>query len=158
MQVTVTEDAKILLPNKEHENFSETQRVIKQGSKIEGEPRFILGKRRGEEFVYRLFETSKKELIFLDKIKPMEKTEVTLNASGNEAQNKTVINVSAGEIFSRNKIMGLLIGAASGFAYSKYKRKGDHVWKSVGIGALIGYGAVYAYESINGIIVKPATK
>ena len=154
MEAIVTEDVKILLPNKEHQNFSETQRVIKKGTKIYGEPRYILGKRRGEEFVYRLFQTNKKELIFLNKIQPMEKTEVTLNASGNEAQNKTIVNVSAGEIFSRNKIIGLFVGTMAGFAYSKYKQSGNHVYKSMAIGAAIGYGAVYAYESINGIVVK----
>jgi hypothetical protein len=154
VEAIVTEDVKVLLPNKEHQNFSETQRVIKKGTKIYGEPRYILGKRRGDEFVYRLFQTNKKELIFLDKTKPMEKTEVTLNASGNEAQNKTIVNVSAGEIFSRNKVIGLFVGTIAGFAYSKYKQGGNHVYKSMAIGAAIGYGTVYAYESIAGIVVK----
>ena len=67
LYVTI-EDAPILIPNKEHSNFTQSNAVIDKGTLIEGNELFINGKRRGEDFTYKLFRTKDNNLIHLKKI------------------------------------------------------------------------------------------
>ena len=67
MTAEVIEDAPVLVPNKEHANFTRTEIVIPAGTKIEGEVKIIKGKRRGEPFTYRLFCTNDNQYIYLKK-------------------------------------------------------------------------------------------
>ena len=46
MKVEIIEDANVLIPNKEHENFTEGKEVLKRGTIINGEAKLIKGKRR----------------------------------------------------------------------------------------------------------------
>ena len=48
-KVTVLSDCKVLVPNKEHKNFTETKEVIKKGKVLNGRFVNIDGKRRGQE-------------------------------------------------------------------------------------------------------------
>src|SRR6185369_16871584 len=83
-QVIVEQDAKILIPNGSHQNFTETGQVIPKGSKLVGEYIAINGMRRREPFQYKLFKIANtNKYIYQKFIKPlenMEKTEVTLGA------------------------------------------------------------------------------
>jgi hypothetical protein len=67
-KVVVIEDAKILIPNKDHFNFTESSRVIKANTILQGDAKYIRGKRRGEDFLYRLFATSDNKIIYLNKV------------------------------------------------------------------------------------------
>ena len=64
----ITEDTKTLIPNKEHKNFTETNTIIPKGTIVEGEMKSIQGKRKGEDFLYRVFFTNDGHIIFQNKI------------------------------------------------------------------------------------------
>ena len=139
MKVTVIEDAKVLIPNKEHLNFTEGNEVIKKGTEIEGNPKQIKGKRRGEDFVYKLFGTNDNKIIYLKKIKPMEKTEVTLGADAQTSA--TIVDIPVGKkLFTKNATIYMLIGAAAGFGFAKYKKyKTGKIVMSTSVGAVAGF-------------------
>ncbi len=154
MRVEIIEDANVLIPNKEHENFPESKEVIKRGDIVDGEAKLIKGKRRGENFTYRLFLTNNKQLIYLKKIKPMEVTEVTLGAD--ESQSPTVVKVPEGKkLFTKNVIIGTLIGAGAGFGISKYK-KFDKKKMAIAtvIGAVVGFGVAKYMEKRKLVTIK----
>lgn len=154
MKAEIIEDANVLIPNKEHENFTEGKEVLKRGTIINGEAKLIKGKRRGENFTYRLFLTNNKQLIYLKKIKPMEVTEVTLGADS--SQTPTVVKVPEGKkLFTKNVIIGTLIGAGVGFGFSKYK-KFDKKKMAIAtvVGAVVGFGVAKYMEKRKLVTIK----
>jgi hypothetical protein len=160
MEVEVIEDARILIPNIEHQNFTESGNVISKGTILLGDVTLIKGKRRGEGFTYKLFKTKNNQLIYLKKIKPMQVTEVTLGADSKTATNTvttpTLISVPSGKkLLTKNVIMGTLIGAGAGFGWSKYKKldKKSTMTYAV-IGAIIGFGVSKYVEKRKAIVVK----
>ena len=64
MQVKVIKDAQVLMPNKEHQNFTFTGEVIPAGNILTGHRAQVDGKRRGQDFKYRIFETTDKKIIY----------------------------------------------------------------------------------------------
>ena len=62
--VTLVNDAPVLIPNKAHSNFTKSDEILKKGSIVKGDEIFINGKRRGEDFTYRLFRTTDGKLIY----------------------------------------------------------------------------------------------
>jgi hypothetical protein len=162
MEVEVIQDAPILIPNKEHQNFTESSNVIKKGTTLLGDEILIKGKRRGEGFTYKLFKTNNNQLIYLKKIKPMQVTEVTLSASGDAATSNvttpTVISVPSGKkLLTKNVIIGTIIGAGVGYGFSKYKKldKKTTMMYSV-VGAIVGFGISKYVEKRKSIVVKPS--
>jgi hypothetical protein len=162
MEVQVIENAQILIPNKEHENFTESSKVIKKGTILLGDEILIKGKRRGEGFTYKLFKTNNNQLIYLKKIKPMQVTEVTLSASGDAATSNvttpTVISVPSGKkLLTKNVIIGTILGAGVGYGFSKYKKldKKTTMMYSV-VGAIVGFGISKYVEKRKSIVVKPS--
>ena len=156
MKVNVIKDCKVLLRNKKHKNFTETDIEIKKGTVLNGKPIEVNGLRRGEPFKYRLFLTNNKEFIYLNCIENMKATEIKLGAD--DSQTPTFVNLKGNEMFSKNKTMGLAIGGLAGFMYSRYKK---HDWKKTTMtvlgSALIGYTASYVLtkdKSINFIPSK----
>jgi len=158
LYVTI-EDAPILIPNKEHSNFTQSNKVIGKGTLIEGNELFINGKRRGEDFTYKLFRTKDNNLIHLKKIKPMNVTEVTLGATGERipsaSPSPTVINMpQSSDLLTTTTIVGTIIGGLAGMLYAN--KKGFESSKKtiyIGGGALLGY-LVSHYMERNKIIVK----
>lgn len=152
----VIEDAKVLVPNKDHKNFTESAEIIEKGSTVKGIKRNVFGLRKGEPFTYKVFVTDKKQIIYLNKIKPMEKTEVTLGADSQVSETK--INMKPAENASRNKWIGAVIGAVAGFAFAKYKK---HDMKKIGtytiIGAALGFGVSYIIDRGKAkVTIKPS--
>ena len=142
MQVSVLKDAKILTPNKEHKNFTDSGKFIEEDSIIFGEPKNIEGLRKGQPFVYRLFLTDKKQLIHLNKIKPMNTTEVTLGADAQVSA--TDVNLVPAENSKRIKFYGAVAGAIVGFAYAKYKKQDmKKVAMYIGAGAVLGLSLIH---------------
>jgi hypothetical protein len=155
MKVTTIEDAKVLIPNKEHKNFTTNNEIIKKGTELEGKSKKIFGLRRGKPFSYRIFQTNENKIIYLNKIKPMA-TEVTLGADS--SQTATRINLLPQEKSSRNAFIYTIGGGVAGFLWSKYKK---HDTKKsalfIGIGAVLGYGLSMVMDSgKNNIFVKPS--
>lgn len=156
MQIEVTEDAYVLIPNKEHQNFTQTEKLIGKGTILNGEPKTISGKRRGEPFQYKLFLTNNKEYIHLKKTKPMTTTEVTLGADA--SQTPTVVSVPTGKkLLTPMVIGGTLIGAGAGYYFAK-SRNFDAKKRNMAIvgGAVLGFFGAKYFEKRRGIVVKPS--
>jgi hypothetical protein len=135
MRVKVKEDAIIYVPNSEHKNFTETDKVIEAGSVIEGAPQIIKGKRRGADFDYRMFVTTQGMYIHQNKVERIKEDTIipSSNADGNTgAEEAVLIQYKEKHMF----IYGAMAGALLGVAYSKiFKKDLKH---SVILGALAG--------------------
>jgi len=151
MKATVIENTAILIPNKDHQNFTETKDSLKKGDVIDGTIKHIEGLRRGVPFTYKMFFTDKGQIIYLNKIKPMDErnpTEVTLGADAQVSPTK--INFIPNERFSKSKKTGLVVGAIAGYAYAKYKKHDTKkIAMYIGLGMLAGYAAAYLYDNKN---------
>jgi uncharacterized protein YcfJ len=153
MIATVTEDVKVLKPNTDHQNFTETDIIIPNGTEIEGKAIKVNGLRRGKPFIYRLFVTKNQEYIHLNKIKPMSTTQVYLSADA--AQTPTVVQVPTGKnLITIPTIVGAVAGGYLGNYYAKTKG-GSRQVMMIG-GALLGYLIGYVYEQRKAVRFKPS--
>jgi hypothetical protein len=164
MQVIVTENAPILIPNKEHNNFTTSNSYIKEGTILEGNSIEVKGKRRGEDFTYKLFATDNKQLIHLKKTQPMNVREVTLGANGSRKQevpretpSPTVVSVpTKGTMFTNTTIAGSIIGVIAGYVYSKNKNFNTNKRNMYTVlGGVVGF-AVSRYMERSKLLVKPS--
>jgi hypothetical protein len=144
MEVIVKKDSKYLIPNKEHQNFTESNDVVGEGNLLRGNFANIEGLRRGEPFTYKLFITEDRNILYQNNVEPM-KTEVTLGADSQRSS--TIVNLVPAETFSKVKTTGLIIGAVAGFAYAKYKK---HDMKKMAMyifgGAVVGFATAYVVD------------
>jgi hypothetical protein len=145
MEVTVIKDSKYLIPNAQHQNFTESNDVVGEGVMLKGNFANIEGLRRGEPFTYKLFITEDKNILYQNSVEPMKTIELT---SGADAQVKsTVVNLTPAETFSKVKTTGLVLGAVAGFAYCKYKKCDTRkTVMYIFAGALIGYASAYVID------------
>lgn len=144
MEVIVQKDAKYLIPNGEHKNFTESNDWVGEGVLLRGNYADIDGLRRGEPFTYKLFVTEDKQILYRNNVQPME-TEVTLGADSQRSE--TIVNLIPAETFNKVKTTGIVLGAIAGFGYSKYKK---HDIKTMAMyifgGAIIGYVSAYVVD------------
>tara|TARA_R110000751_G_scaffold137239_1_gene240601 strand:- start:149 stop:643 length:495 start_codon:yes stop_codon:yes gene_type:complete len=141
IQVRVTKDATILVPNGDHKNFTETDNYIPKGTELIGELKHIKGKRRGQDFIYRLFQTkSSGNLIYQNSINPIKMTEVQLGADSSVAP--TRIELPNEAKYANAHIIGAVGGSLAGFAIAKkMKKTKKQVYVFAICGALAGYVA-----------------
>lgn len=157
MKVQVIQDAEVLLPNKDHKNFTMSGEIIEEGTVLNGNEQYIVGLKKGKPFTYRLFKTNNNKLIFLNKIKPMETTEVTLGADSQVSP--TEVNFAPAENFTRVKVTGMLLGAIAGFAYAKYaKHDMKKMAMFIGVGAVAGYFTGVLIDRKNNVIKVNTSK
>ncbi len=130
MIVTIIEDAKVLIPNQEHQNFTETNEVITKDTQVHGKPQNVKGLRRGEPFEYKLFLTNENKLIYLNKIKNME----TESTSGIDTPPKISVNLKQ-NVLAKPHILGAIGGGLVGLGWAKYKK---HEMKKVALATLVG--------------------
>jgi hypothetical protein len=149
MKAIVLENAKVLVPNKEHKNFTETNEEVPKGTVVNGEFKSIKGLRRGEPFSFRVFVTDKGQIIYSNKLKEMKNTEVILGADA--SQTPTVVNMLPAETFKTSRILFALAGALGGFYYAK--KKGASKIKYSIVGAAAGYAAVWAFDKSKSVTV-----
>lgn len=149
MKAIVLENAKVLVPNKEHKNFTETNEEVPKGTVVNGEFKSIKGLRRGEPFSFRVFVTDKGQIIYSNKLKEMKNTEVILGADA--SQTPTVVNMLPAETFKTSRILVALAGALGGFYYAK--KKGASKIKYAIVGAAAGYAAVWAFDKSKSVTV-----
>lgn len=152
MEVKTIKDSPILIPNKEHKNFTRTNEIIPNGTIINGEPKSIQGKRRGEDFTYKLFLTDKKQLIHLKNTNAMNTTEIKLGADGD----KVVTIPTEKTLFTKNAKIYALIGAGLFFTYSKFVKKNENkrVAMCTSIGAVLGFALGTYVDKNKSVTVK----
>jgi hypothetical protein len=136
------ENAKGLIPNKEHKNFTETRTIYPQGSTIDGEMVEVKGLRKGEPFTYKLFKINNiNQYLYSKQVKPitnMENTEVRLGADAQVTPTK--VAVPTNEKNTMPLVIGAVIGTGAGFAYAKYKKiEGNTRYVYMAVGALAGF-------------------
>lgn len=149
MQVLTTEDAKVLVPNKEHQNFTATDLVIPSGTTLKGEVKYVDGMRRGEPFKYKLFKTENSQFIYLNKTQPvMANTQVYLGADAQ--QTPTIVDVPQAKLLSTTNIVGAIAGYLVGSWYSKKYGKGSP--KYYGLAGAVGGVLVARYIAKKGTI------
>lgn len=145
MNYIVIENAKGLIPNKDHKNFTETRTIYPIGTNLDGEYVEIKGLRKGEPFTYRLIKIKDlNEYIFSNKVKQqtnnnqMETTEVFL---GPDAQvTPTKVSVPTNESSNMANVIGAVVGAGAGFAFAKYRKiEGNARYVYMAVGALAGF-------------------
>ena len=141
MIARIIEDAKVLIPNAQHQNFTEGSEIIKKDTEVYGAPKIIAGLRRGEPFEYKLFATNDNKLIYLNKIQNME-TENTTGADS--AKGPIQINLKQ-NMLAKPSIMGAIGGGVIGFGIAKYKK---HDMKKAGIYTLFGVVAGFVAGKI----------
>lgn len=135
-------DAPILKPNKEHQNFTESDLVLKKGTKIKGDFKIINGLRRGKPFAYKIFITSNEDIIYSKNVEPMEVREVTLGA---DAQQVTGTKVNLIPVEKKTKYIRLastLGGVVAGYLVAKKMKKDSKKTLLFALaGGLVGFGA-----------------
>mgnify|MGYP003644197563 CR=1 FL=1 len=150
--VIVKEDAKVLVPNKEHKNFTETKEFLPKGTEIKGRFASIKGLRRGEPFSYRVFIAENGQIIYSDKIKTMKETEVYLGADSTNTPTEVTMSPN---LFSTSRMVGALAGGVGAYMYCK--KKGfpkSKIMKYSLIGSGLGYIALMLYDkSTNGMTI-----
>ena len=155
MKVVVERDANVLMPNKQHQNFTDSGIVIPAGNILEGQIKKINGLRRGKPFEYKIFLTDQNQFIYLNTVKPMNVTEVKLGADS--SQTPTRVDLIPAELYKKDKLMGIVLGGLAGWAYAKYKK---HDMKKaamyIGVGAVAGLGAAFLLDSNKTAFVVPS--
>jgi hypothetical protein len=153
MQVEVSEDAKVYTLNEEHKNFTETGEIIKKDTILDGMAKAVKGKRRGQDFVYRVFVTDDNKFIHLNKVQPMKNVEVSIGAD--QGESKKMVDISP--IIEENKgnaVRNALIGAVAGFLVAKYIMKKPPLM-FVGIGIVGGVAIdMMSAKRKAGVVVK----
>ena len=151
-EVIVLEDTKVLVPNKEHQNFTETKEIIPEGETLEGSFKSIKGLRRGKPFSYRVFIDSSGNIIYSNKVKSMKATDVYLGAD--QSVTPTRVDLIPAETFKTSRLIGAVAGGVGAFMYSK--RKGFDKRKAMKyavVGSLLGYTAMYCYDKTRSVTV-----
>lgn len=155
MNAILIKDAPILIPNAKHKNFTETKDILKKGTEVKGEAAIVKGLRRGKAFDYKVFTTDNKQIIYLNTINPMQKTEVTLGADS--AQSATVVSLPPTAANDKTKLYGAIVGGLAGFAYCKYKKHDiKKMAMFIALGAVAGYGVGVILVRRKNVIVKPS--
>jgi hypothetical protein len=147
-KVVAIKNGSFLTPNKEHKNFTDSGKNFRVGALMEGEFKNIQGKRRGEDFTYRLFFTNKGGVVYADCVTPLTATmEVISSAVGKNTEAKAIPTpppTNVKEISTKSGNTGLIalgIGSVLGYIYSKGKNlsKEYTIIYTVGAGIIL-YG------------------
>ena len=154
IKVKTISDASILVPNKEHKNFTDTGKVILKDTEILGNPTVIQGLRRGQPFEYKLFVTDKNEFIYLKTIKPMKSTQVYLGADASTTP--TVVKMPNDSNLGMRPVIGTILGGVLGYYYAKKKNPSKIMMFTV-IGGVSGFAAG-KYLQGNGLVMFKKSK
>lgn len=152
IQVKVIKEAKILVPNSEHKNFTDTGKTISEGTILTGKPNLIKGLRRGEPFDYKVFLTDKNDIIYLKNVQTMPTTEVYLGADA--GQSATVVLTPSESNTGMRPILGVVIGAIAGYFYAKKQNKNITMFTT--IGGVAGFAVGKYLQGTKNVIVKPS--
>jgi|688.fasta_scaffold1017336_2 hypothetical protein len=130
-EVIVLEDTAILLPNNEHRNFTETDKLISKGTKLKGEFKNIEGLRRGKSFTYRIFQDKDGIILYA---KNLHENKENMNGDN------STITLPSEKKLSRNYVMYSVLAGVLGYAIAKKMGKsGKTAFMVAGISAIGGY-------------------
>lgn len=137
MVVYTNSDIRVLTPNGEHKNFTETANVIPSGTEMDGIFKTVQGMRRGEPFTYRVFMSDKGEIVYADSVSPKTNIlpEIMSSADGGKTNYVPIIIGVGGALlgyFATRKLKQRIpyqpfviaagVGVASYYIYKKLKK------------------------------------
>lgn len=156
MLVEIIEDAPILLPNKDHKNFTNSDNVLPKGTLVEGELKNVSGLRRGNPFNYRVFTSNEGDIIYSKYVKPMA-VEVTMGADSQVSPTKVEM-VNSEKTTTSRKVIGAVVGGVVGYAISKRGTQKTFTQQLmyIGGGALAGFLVGTYMNRKTGIVVEKA--
>jgi len=156
MLVEIIEDAPILLPNKEHKNFTNSESILPKSTIVEGDFKNVSGLRRGNPFDYRVFTTNEGDIIYSKYVKPMA-VEVTMGADSQVSATKIEMVPSEKTATSR-RVIGAVVGGVVGYAVAKRgtPKTFSQQLMYIGGGALAGYLVGNFMARTTGIFVEKA--
>jgi hypothetical protein len=156
-KTTTLGNAPILLPNREHKNFTDSGEFIPMGMEIVGDNKVVNGLRRGKPFDYKVFITNDGQIIYSKYVKPMA-TEVTMGADAQVSATKVEM-ISGEKKITTRRVVGAVVGGVVGYAISKrggVKRSFTQQMLFIGGGALAGYMVGNYFNKKTGIVVEKA--
>tara|TARA_R110000751_G_scaffold116371_7_gene216012 strand:+ start:325 stop:804 length:480 start_codon:yes stop_codon:yes gene_type:complete len=124
MIVKTKKSATLLVPNELHKNFTETDNYLPENKELTGELLNIKGRRKGDDFMYRLFRTENGSLIYANTIEPIKTetmTEVNLGLDGTPTPTK--IKMPNNAKYDSAHVIGAVIGTISGFLLARKLKK-----------------------------------
>ena len=136
MVVYTNSEIRVLTPNGEHQNFTETADTIPSGTEMTGIFKTVQGMRRGEPFAYRVFMSDKGDIVYADSVSPKMNIlpEIMSSADGGKTNYVPIVIGVGGAIlgyFATRKlkqhipyqpiIIAAGVGVASYFLYKKLK-------------------------------------
>ena len=139
MIVSTIDNAPVLVPNKEHKNFTESSETIPASTTLVGTFKLINGLRRGKPFDYRIFVTDEGKIIYANTVSPQPK-EIESPAKSDSA--------TAG--IKADTLPLLIAGIGAGVGYMLSKRKSKEITSEtiiyIVIGGLVGYYGTKAIQ------------
>lgn len=130
-EVIVVEDTAILLPNNEHRNFTETDKMISKGTILKGDFKNIEGLRRGKPFTYRIFQDKDGIIMYAKNLHENKE-----NMNGNDS----TITLPSEKKLSTNYALYSVVAGVLGFGIAKKMGKsGKTAFIVASISAVGGY-------------------
>lgn len=142
MQAVTVRDTPLLKPNAAHSNFVQTGQSFPAGTQISGEPIVVKGKRRGEDFNYRLFKCDNGAYVYISNLNPMN-TEVKLGADGRNSSGAAPTKIKMpSKAIENAHLIGAILGSIAGFVVGSKTNKPlkTKIMYAIG-GAAAGYVA-----------------
>ena len=145
----------LLIPNKNHKNFTRSRETLQQGTIVKGFLIDIAGERRGKPFTYKLLRLIepkyKRQYIFARAVElntPIVSQPTVEKKLSKMTQNETNISIK--------NIVGATTGGVIGYALAKKQNKTS--FKSIliytSIGSILGFLVAKNFFKKSGIIVQ----
>ena len=156
IQAIVIQNCNLLIPNKEHKNFTDSTEEVRVGSIVTGEYRNVNGLRRGKPFQYRLFFSKDGKILYANCVKTENvRSEIISNADNK--QTPTTIDLIPAESFKYTAHLIALGGGLAGYYYGKSQTAtANNLIKYIVVGAVGAYGIFRLVNSNKSTNTKPS--
>ena len=152
-QGIIIQNCNFLIPNKEHQNFTESDLAARVGDTIRGEFKNVNGLRKGKPFEYRLFFTNDGKILYANCIRA-ENISSEIISNVDNLQAPLSVNIKPSEQF---KYVAALVGGIAGYLYGK-KQNADKnkLITYIAVGSVGAYGIYYLIEKNKSTTNKPS--
>jgi len=156
IQAIVIQNCNYLIPNKEHQNFTESNMPVSVGSTIKGEFRNVNGLRKGKPFEYRLFFTKDGKILYANCIRA-ENVPSEIISNADDLGTPTKINFVPAESFKFSAHLIALGGGIAGYLYGKSNNANtNNLIKFIAVGSVGAYGIYWITQKNKSTIIEPS--
>lgn len=155
-QSIIIQDTKYLIPNKEHQNFTESGIDARLGSIVTGDFKNINGLRKGKPFEYRLFITKDGKILYANCVRAENVPSEILQGADN-SQSATMVDLKPAENFKYFAHLIALGGGIAGYYYGKKQNAtGSNLIKYIVVGSVGAYATYWLIDKNKSTIIKPS--